>query len=178
MAVRPAAEAAIGQQHTPPPPGGCAVGLFATSRRPWGLRGHPRGLRRVNVTQAGSIGGFNDQGGCGCAHPAVSLFPLVPWASGMPRVAHRGAVGIARDPGPFCLKGYRLPTPQKRSKTGPGRPPRCRRWVSGCSGRPRGVSGDCALAHLGGLGLWFSDLGEPFIHQGRSRGRCARSRGI
>ena len=27
------------------------------------------------------------------------------------------------------------------------------------------VSGDCTLAHLGGLGLWFSDLGEPFIHQ-------------
>ena len=52
----------------------------------------------MNITQAGSIGGFNDQGECGCAHPAVHLFPLVPWVSGMPHVAHRGAVGIARDP--------------------------------------------------------------------------------
>ena len=67
----------------------------------WAARGHPRGLRRVKLSQAGSIGGFNDQGGCGCAHPAVRLFPLVPWASGVPRVAHRGAVGIARDPPRF-----------------------------------------------------------------------------
>ena len=59
------------------------------------------GPERVNLSQAGSIGGFNDQGGCGCAHPAVRLFPLVPWASGVPRVAHRGAVGIARDPPRF-----------------------------------------------------------------------------
>ena len=67
----------------------------------WAARGHPRGLRRVKLSQAGSIGGFNDQGGCGCAHPAVRLLPLVPWASGVPRVAHRGAVGIARDPPRF-----------------------------------------------------------------------------
>ena len=69
-----------------------------TSRSP---DGHPRGLIRVKLSQAGSIGGFNDQGGCGCAHPAVRLFPLVPWASGVPRVAHWGAVGIARDPPRF-----------------------------------------------------------------------------
>ena len=44
---------------------------------------------------------FQRPRGCGCAHPAVRLFPLVPWASGVPRVAHRGAVGIARDPPRF-----------------------------------------------------------------------------
>ena len=47
------------------------------------------------------------------------------WAGGMPHFARRGAVGVSRDPGPFCLKGYRLRTPKKRSKTDPVRPPRC-----------------------------------------------------
>ena len=118
MAVRPVAEAAIGRPHTPTAPNGCVVGFFATSRRPWGLRGHPRGLRRVKLSQAGSIGGFNDQGGCGCAHPAVRLFPLVPWASGVPRVAHRGAVGIARDP-PGLGKIYPFTHPSTRVYNGP-----------------------------------------------------------
>ena len=84
----------------------------------WAARGHPRGLRRVKLSQAGSIGGFNDQGGCGCAHPAVRLFPLVPWASGVPRVAHRGAVGIARDP-PGLGKIYPFTHPSTRVYNGP-----------------------------------------------------------
>ena len=79
----------------------------------WAAHGPFRGLRRVKLSQAGSIGGFNDQGGCGCAHPAVRLFPLVPWASGVPRVAHRGAVGIARDP-PGLDKIYPFTHPSTR----------------------------------------------------------------
>ena len=93
-------------------------GLCGVSGHFRAARGHPRGLRRVKLSQAGSIGGFNDQGGCGCAHPAVRLFPLVPWASGVPRVAHRGAVGIARDP-PGLGKIYPFTHPSTRVYNGP-----------------------------------------------------------
>ena len=80
--------------------------------------GTPGALRRVNVTQAGSIGGFNDQGGCRRERPAVRLSPLAPWASGMPRFAHRGAVGIARDP-PGLGKIYPFTHPSTRVYNGP-----------------------------------------------------------
>ena len=85
----------------------------------------------------------------GCGRPAIHLSPFTPWAGGVPHFARQGSIGVSRDPGPFCLKGYRLPTPQKRSKTGPGRPPRCRRWVAGCSGRPEGGVGRSGCGRAG-----------------------------
>ena len=72
----------------------------------------------MNITQAGSIGGFNDQGECGCAHPAVHLFPLVPWTSGC-RVLRIGGLWGSRETHPGLGERSLFTHPSKMVYNGP-----------------------------------------------------------